>query len=104
MNDNLIIGLKSIANEVLPQGSKVWLYGSRARGEARPDSDWDLLILIEKDKVSSADEDTYSYPFVLYGWKHAAAVSPMLYTYDEWAKRSASPFHQNVEHDKIAIL
>ena len=26
-------------------GSQVWLFGSRARGDARPDSDWDLLVV-----------------------------------------------------------
>lgn len=31
------------------------LYGSRARGDARPDSDFDLLV-VEKDPVSKRDE------------------------------------------------
>ena len=25
---------------------QVWLFGSRARGEARPDSDWDLFVVV----------------------------------------------------------
>jgi predicted nucleotidyltransferase len=25
---------------------QIWLFGSRARGEARPDSDWDLLAIV----------------------------------------------------------
>lgn len=25
--------------------AQVWLYGSRVRGEAREDSDWDILVL-----------------------------------------------------------
>ena len=26
---------------------ELWLFGSRARGDARPDSDWDLLAVVE---------------------------------------------------------
>jgi uncharacterized protein len=33
--------------EIDPQ-AEVWLFGSRARGDARPDSDWDFLVLTEK--------------------------------------------------------
>jgi predicted nucleotidyltransferase len=32
---------------------EVWLFGSRARGEARPRSDWDLLVVLSDD---AADE------------------------------------------------
>jgi len=28
---------------------QIWLFGSRARGEARPTSDWDLLVVISDD-------------------------------------------------------
>ena len=41
--------LQRVAKEVMPVGSQVWLYGSRARGEAHKDSDWDVLILLDKD-------------------------------------------------------
>ncbi|AWN54201.1 nucleotidyltransferase domain-containing protein [Methylobacterium sp. 17Sr1-1] len=27
----------------------IWLFGSRARGEARADSDWDLLVVLPDD-------------------------------------------------------
>ena len=33
--------------EIDPQ-AEVWLFGSRARGDARPDSDWDFLVLTPK--------------------------------------------------------
>ena len=35
----------------------VWLFGSRARGQAREDSDWDILVVLP-DNV--AEEDLYS--------------------------------------------
>lgn len=37
------------------QPVEVWLFGSRARGESRPDSDWDLLAVIRDDAEVDAD-------------------------------------------------
>lgn len=104
MKQKVIDSFRKVAKSVLPEGSSVWLYGSRARGDEKADSDWDLLILVHKDAITSKDEDEYSYPFVLWGWKNKADVNPLLYTFDEWAKRIASPFFNNVEHDKIVII
>ena len=35
---------------------QVWLFGSRARGDARPNSDWDLLVVVP-DATSERDLD-----------------------------------------------
>ena len=35
---------------------QIWLFGSRARGEAGPDSDWDLLVIVP-DCPEPADFD-----------------------------------------------
>lgn len=43
--------------ETLPVDVKVWLYGGEARGDARPDSDIDLLVFFNKLKVSIQDKD-----------------------------------------------
>lgn len=95
--------LRQLAGKVIPAGSQVWLYGSRARGEAREDSDWDILILLDKPSVTSADEDQYAYPFVDLGWDYASAVSPQVYALEDWKRQSFTPFYQNVERDKVRI-
>ena len=41
MSSNEIIqGIRQIASQVLPEGADAILFGSRARGDARGDSDW----------------------------------------------------------------
>lgn len=44
----VIDNIKKVAARVLPQGSIVYLYGSRACGDWTEDSDWDLLVLLDK--------------------------------------------------------
>lgn len=80
------------------------LYGSRARGDFHPDSDWDLLVLVDKESQQLQDFDRYAYPFVEMGWQIGAEINPMLYTYQEWEKRKFTPFYHNVEQDKITLI
>ena len=39
--------------------AQVWLFGSRARGEARPDSDWDFMAVLP-DEAPEQDLDMSS--------------------------------------------
>ncbi|MDD6867484.1 MAG: nucleotidyltransferase domain-containing protein, partial [Prevotella sp.] len=41
-NEYIIDSIKKVARETLPPKSSLLLFGSRARGDARPDSDWDI--------------------------------------------------------------
>lgn len=43
-----ILSIKEKMKSVMPQGSEAILFGSRARGDYREDSDWDILILLDK--------------------------------------------------------
>ena len=45
MSDNdTLESIKALARRVIPRGGHLWLFGSRARGDNRQDSDWDLAI------------------------------------------------------------
>ena len=107
MNNNelsLLNGLKKKAKAVIPEGGEVWLYGSRARGDAHAGSDWDVLVLLNKDKIEYDDFEKFGYPLETVGWSYNAGITPVLYTTSEWKARSFTPFFKNVEHDKIKIL
>jgi predicted nucleotidyltransferase len=84
-------------------GAKVILFGSYARGDAQEDSDIDLLILLKQSKIKQSDFDKIAYPLIELGWKQGVYVSPKLYTFDQWQKRSFTPFYKNVEAEGIEI-
>ncbi|MCR4560626.1 MAG: nucleotidyltransferase domain-containing protein [Bacteroidales bacterium] len=98
----VIENLKSLAAKILPESSSLYLYGSRARGTARPDSDWDLLVLVDKEKVTSEDYDM-TYPFYDYGLDIGQYISTHIYTKKQWRSWTFLPYYKNVEHDKIVL-
>lgn len=100
----IIDSIQQVAKTALPQGSSLLLYGSRARGDAHKDSDWDLLILLDKPELTDSDYDNVSFPFTMLGWSIGELISPQLYTKSEWESISFLPFYKNVEHDKIVLV
>ena len=101
--EKVIQRIKELGEKILPEGASLWLYGSRARGDARPDSDYDLLILLDKDKIVSDDYDSYDYPLYALGLDINEDVSPRIFTKKQWHSWSFAPFYHNVEHDKRVL-
>ena len=93
--DDILYSLRALIKQVMPAGTKVFLFGSQARG--------DILILLDKEKITSADFDTYAYPLIDLGWQFGEYFSTKLYTFTEWMKRKGTPFFKNVELDGIEL-
>lgn len=83
--------------------AKAYLFGSQARGDERPDSDWDVLILLDKPHLTASDYDNYSFPLRELGWELGETINPVLYTLNDWAKNSFTPFYKNVTQEGIAL-
>jgi predicted nucleotidyltransferase len=103
MDNQIMEQIRRLKRELIP-GDKLILFGSQARGDADDDSDWDLLMLLNKPSSSKDDYDNYGYPFTELGWKLGKYFSPKIYTISEWEKRKPSLFYKNVEQEGIEII
>ena len=86
----------------LPLDIEVWLYGSEARGDARPDSDIDLLVLFNTPEVRYADEGKVfdvTYPIEL---ETGVSINPFIISKTQWESRM-TPFRLNVINDGIRL-
>lgn len=84
--------------------AKVILYGSRARGDNKQDSDIDLLILLDKEKITRADEKRIKYPLYDIEFETGKIISPLVMSKRKWEKiHRITPLYENVQKEGIVL-
>ncbi len=101
--ERILLDIANLKAATLPKDGRLLLFGSQARGDSNEESDWDLLMLLNKESISHEDFDLYAYPFVMLGMKHGEYFSVKQYTLKEWGKRKGTPFYKNVMKDGIEL-
>ena len=80
------------------------LYGSEARGDARPDSDIDVLILLEGEKRDLEREHNISGKLYEIELASGVIISPMIMLRKQWENRPfKTPFYINVMNEGIRL-
>ena len=80
------------------------LYGSEARGDARADSDIDVLILLEGDKRDFRREEELSGALYDLELNTGVLISPMIILRKQWENRPfKTPFYVNVMNEGIRL-
>ncbi len=99
----LLQRIKNAVLAILPD-AEVLLYGSRARGDARKDSDWDILILTDQP-IDQHIEETLWQQIVDIELAVNEAIMAIIKNRQEWNSSISkiSHFYKNVEKDAITI-
>ena len=94
--DSLLTRIKLIVQEREPSAT-IYLYGSRAKQTSTNDSDWDLLILVNKDIITNEIEHNITDPLYDLELDTGEVISPMVYSAKEWnSKYRITPYYANV--------
>ena len=95
--------IKEVIRKADPTATAI-LYGSEARGDARPDSDFDVLILLEGEKRNLKREDEMSGALYDLELSTGALISPMSMLRRQWENRPIkTPFYINVMNEGIRL-
>lgn len=102
-NRDEIAEIKQIIQELYQeQLDKIILFGSRARGDNRPDSDFDLLIILKNDFNYSQEIEKTSHFISKISLKFDLVFSRIFATSDEFLNKN-TPFFLNVRREGIIL-
>lgn len=92
------------AIKAVAPGAEVVLYGSRARGDASPESDYDLLVLVDgpvdRDLENRIGDRLYDLEL-----ETGSVVSLIVYEKSFWETSlcKAMPLHRNVDREGVKL-
>jgi predicted nucleotidyltransferase len=99
----LLMRCCSVIKNIDPS-AEVILYGSRARGDAEQESDYDLLILTD-EKATLEREDIFRRQLFPIELETGAVLTVFLISREEWNSplSNAMPFYQNIKRDGVVL-
>lgn len=101
--DNIINQIRQTANDSHPD-AEIYLYGSQARGDSDKNSDWDILILLNQNKITFEIETQIMDKYYDLELATGVVISPLIYSKKEWNTKYVSiPLHKNIDKDGVRI-
>lgn len=98
-DQNILLKIKAVIKAVDPS-AEVLLFGSRARGDFHSDSDWDVLIIVDKEKLTWEDEKMFRHKLYDLELEIAQPISIFVYSRVEWyGKNSVTPFFESIQSE-----
>lgn len=84
--------------------AEVILFGSRVRGQATLNSDWDVLILLDHHPVTRLLEQEFRDVLFDVELEIEEPVSTFVFSRKDWESRlAASPFYKSIQQEGIPL-
>ena len=101
--DELLKQIRQTVREVEPD-AEIILYGSRSRGDAVLESDWDLLILVD-GHLNDERTDQIRHRLYEVEWESGEVISSIVRNRKEWNSDlyQAMPFYKRVSQEGIRL-
>jgi Nucleotidyltransferase domain. len=104
MNQDSILDNITKAIHSKDPNAEAFLFGSRARGDNRPDSDWDILILIDNLDITNEIEDKFRDDLYNLELESGQIISTFIYSKYYWKNKLIfSPLYKNVKKEGIRL-
>jgi uncharacterized protein len=102
-NKKILLRIKQLIYLTEPSATVI-LYGSHARGQSNKQSDIDLLILLDNDKITYSDEQRIKYPLYDLEFETGKVISPIIFSRKDWETRhSVTPFYRNIKKEGVQL-
>lgn len=88
----------------------VWLFGSFARGTPGPDSDIDIVVVVDRQGMHRSyrelQEDRNRISTLLIQARKRVAIDILVYTDEEWrrVREDPSDFVRNIQHEAVRLI
>lgn len=100
---NILAEIKKTVVSIDP-GAQIFLFGSRARDNFRPDSDWDILILLNKPRVDYQERKQIRKKLYKVELSAGQPISAFVYSAGEWNNnQSDTPLFDSVRSEGIQL-
>jgi predicted nucleotidyltransferase len=84
--------------KAIDPGAKVILFGSRARGDQNPNSDWDFLILTSRSITPQFKREIRN-SLIETELESEQVISTKIYPLATWPNYRITPLYQNIEKE-----
>ncbi len=97
--------MREIKQAVLKVDSnaEVVLFGSRARGDFHEESDWDVLVLVDKDEKDYEFKNKIRNALFELELKFRIGISSIIRNKEFWQEISVTPLYQEIEKDGVPL-
>ena len=103
-NEKHIIQRISNHIKIIDPKAEVILYGSHARGQAKNDSDWDILVLLDEPNVTIKTEQKFRHHLLDIELEIGEPITVIVRSKKVWeTKYRITPFYNNVKSEGLKV-